>query len=478
MNNIQSFFTRSYPQTLVYMLQSTEYQPGPYLRWYWRTQNFNNVMKRRVLDPTKAAKLLIRTLQLGMLLQILVGLLVIVLWRKDVLPGGWLFGVALLVSYPVIWAHLIVVPLILGRTFIINPRELRWIEESKTIFANHPGTKIAVAGSYGKTSMKEILATVLGEAKKVAVTPANKNVASSHAIFARKLKGDEDILVIEFGEGQPGDVAQFSETVQPNLGVITGIAPAHLDHYPTLESAAKDIFSLADFLHNQNIYVNGESPAAKNYIKPDHHVYSSKGIDSWRVKNIKVGFEGTEFTLYRKNDQLKLKTALVGQHQIGPLAAAAVIALNLGISKGDIEKGVARTKPFEHRMQPLKIGGAWIIDDTYNGNIDGMRVGLRLLNDLPAKRRIYITPGLVDQGVETERVHIELGNLITKAKPDKVVLMKNSATPFIQKGLKEGDYQGEVILEENPLDFYLNIEHFVAAGDVLLMQNDWTDNYA
>jgi UDP-N-acetylmuramoyl-tripeptide--D-alanyl-D-alanine ligase len=124
------------------------------------------------------------------------------------------------------------------------------------------------------------------------------------------------------------------------------------------------------------------------------------------------------------------------------------------------------------------MGGAWVIDDTYNGNIEGVRAGLQLLKELPAKRKMYVTPGLVDQGAETERVHLELGRLIAEAAPDMVVLMKNSVADFIQIGLQEGSFEGELRIEENPLKFYTNIAHITAAGDVVLMQNDWTDNYA
>lgn len=129
-------------------------------------------------------------------------------------------------------------------------------------------------------------------------------------------------------------------------------------------------------------------------------------------------------------------------------------------------------------MQPYQLGGAWIIDDTYNGNLEGLRAGTQLLAELPAQRKIYVTPGLVDQGAETERVHLAAGKLIAAAKPDIVVLMQNSVTDYIVLGLREAGYSGDLRIEEVPLDFYTNLNHFVAAGDLVLMQNDWTDNYA
>jgi UDP-N-acetylmuramyl pentapeptide synthase len=172
-----------------------------------------------------------------------------------------------------------------------------------------------------------------------------------------------------------------------------------------------------------------------------------------------------------------LQSQLIGIHQVGPLAVVAALAAELGLTDKQIEAGIAATQPFEHRMQPYQLDGAWVIDDTYNGNIEGIRAGTALLKTLPARRKIYVTPGLVDQGPETQRVHEEMGEFIAAAMPNIVVLMQNSVTKFIEAGLKTGGYSGELIIEKDPLHFYTNLSLFVAKGDLVLMQNDWTDNY-
>jgi len=475
---IISLYLPKYSTAIIYMLQSSEYQVGPYLRWYWRTQNFARVMKRRNLDRTTTARLLLAFVRIGMLLQITLGVLLLLAWLQSHTIGYWELGLAIIISYPVVWAHIVVIPLLIGKLFIANPKTKRQASNSELIFVNHPGTKIAVAGSYGKTTMKELLLIVLKDVKKVAATPANKNVVSSHAAFARSLDGDEDILIIEYGEGKPGDVASFAHTTHPEIGIITGLAPAHLDHYPTLKAAGEDIFSLAGYLHNKNVYVNAESKASKPFIKPSHHLYSSKGVLGWKVQNVTIKVDGLSYELAKGDDVLHITSTMVGRHQIGPLSLVAILAMQLGLSKDQVEVGIAKTKPFEHRMQPRNLNGAWVIDDTYNGNIDGIRAGLQLLSDLDAPRKIYVTPGLVDQGVENDRVHREIGTLIAAAKPDKVILMHNSVSALIQSGLSIGGYDGEVIIEEDPLNFYTNIGLYVAVGDLVVMQNDWTDNYA
>ena len=474
---LSGFYSPRYPATVVYMLQSTEYQVRPYLKWYWETQDFSRVMHRRTLEKTKAARMLLYTVQLGAALQITLGFLLVVFWAYGHLAGGWAFGAALVLAYPIVWANAVTLPLVLGRWLVVRPRERRLIKETASIFRDTKAAKIAVAGSYGKTSMKELLLTVLSEGKKVAATPANKNVAISHAYFARKLKGDEDVLILEYGEGAPGDVARFAATTKPTHAIITGLAPAHLDHYKTLHEAGKDIFSVADVVMPEQVYVNAESPAAKGFIKPEFTTYDQHGALGWKVHDVKLGIDGTRFTLKKGSQTLKLHSGLLGRHQLGPLSLVAAFGLEMGLTPKQIEAGIANTMPYEHRMQPYVLAGAWIIDDTYNGNIEGIRAGAALLHELPAKRKVYVTPGLVDQGVETADVHEEMGRLIASAEPDIVVLMENSVTQFIQQGLQAGGFKGRLIIEDDPLAFYQNLSLFVAHGDLVLMQNDWPDNY-
>lgn len=472
-----SIYLPSYPAVLVYMLQSTEYQEKPYLQWVWRTKDFTTVMNRRTLDRTRAANLLLLALRIGMILEIIAGLLLIYLGLFNSLVGGVVFGASLIIIYPLVWSHLVVVPLALGRWFISGPNDARLVAESEQIFAKHPGIKIAVAGSYGKTTMKELLLTVLSEGKKVAATPANKNVSVSHARFASKLEGDEEILVIEYGEGEPGDVGRFAKLTHPTHAVITGVAPAHLDKYKTLQAAGEDIFALADYLKGKNTYVNADSPDLQPFIKKTYETFDNNTALGWKVSNVKVSLKGTGFTIKKGKKSLQLQGGLVGRHQVGFLAFVSAFALELGLTDEQVKAGLAKTFPFEHRMQPYELSGAWVVDDTYNGNLEGIRAGTGLLKELEAKRKIYVTPGLVDQGEESERVHIEAGKLIAAAKPDLVVLMQNSVTDYIAQGLKQGKFSGDLKLESNPLEFYTNLNHFVAAGDLVVMQNDWTDNY-
>lgn len=459
------------------MLQATEYQPRSYWLWFWRTKDFGHVMHRRTLVMTTKARALLYLMSFGVLAQY-IGTAFWFGWGLGYSqPEAPTIAVVAFIMTPLIWAHLILLPLLVVDYLLKKPYVWWLVLQSRWIFEKHSAVKIAVAGSYGKTTMKEMLTHVLSSTKKVGATPATKNVSISHAEFAKRLSGDEEILIIEFGEGGPGDIARFAHVVKPSLGIITGLAPMHLDKYKTLERAGADIFSLGKYVDPKMLFVNAGSQAAKNFIKSGYETYDQKQAAGWKISEVNSSVKGLQFVMSRGKQKLKIKSQLVGVHQIGPLALVAALAIKFGLSIEQVQKSIASLQPFEHRMELRQMGGAWLIDDTYNGNIEGMEAGLKMLAGFTAKRKVYVTPGLVDQGRESKAIHQRLGRAIAGAQPDVVVLMKHSVTKDITHGLSRGGFKGELVIEDDPLHFYNNLDQYVAGGDLVLLQNDWSDNY-
>lgn len=472
-----SSYRLSFPKTLVYMLQASEYDVSEYLHWYRRVDNYSKVTNRGKLKKTKKSMLL-----LGMALLIIFTSIFTIAITAILLPEYWQKLCIIIIGLgfiPSLTTYGLVVSLWLGKILVQNPKEKEIIAQTKQKLSQHSATKIAVAGSYGKTTMREILATVLSAGKKVASPPDSYNTPLGIGKFTQKLNGDEEVLVFEFGEHYPGDVAQLCEMVEPDLGVVTGVNEAHLERFKDISTTQAAIFELADYLGKKPVYVNAESKLAlQKAQKYSVILYSIDGCDDWNISNVNSSVSGITFIATYKNKKIHATSALLGEHQIGPLVCAITIADKLGLSPKQIEQGLASTKPFKHRMQPRKVAGAIVVDDTYNGNLDGVRVGLAWLKSIPAKRKLYVTPGLVEQGTATESVHIQIGQYIAGSGVDKVVLMHNSTTQYIRDGLKKAKFTGEVQIEHDPKKFYTNIDQFVANGDVVLMQNDWPDNYS
>lgn len=472
MRRFISYYQPKLPVLFAYMLQQVEYHPTSFIKWLFRLPNLNKVMYRKDLVWTSKTKVLVIIIYLLLLSQVLaafsIGLFVSII-----------YGFALFAITPVLVALETFLLVSIVWMTIEAPRRNHQIAKSKDVFSKHSGIKIAILGSYGKTTMKELLGEVMSEGLKVATTPGNKNIAISHARFAAKLKGDERVVLIEYGEAAPGDIARFAENTSPNIAIFTGIAPNHLDQYKTLDSVASDLLSIKNYVKPNNIYINADVKNSVSENIDEFNIFDENGAAGIRIKNVELSLEGMKFTAeFDDGEKIKLSTALVGRHLLGPLAVCILLAKKSGLGLEQIQKSISNTKPFDHRMQPRKMSGAWIIDDTYNGSLEGFRAGLRLLKEVEAKRKIYVTPGLVDQGEETQRVHEEIGKLIAQCNPDRVVLMDNSATSIIENSLKHNGYSGEVEIRDDPLEFYTNLEHTLAAGDVALLQNDWTDNYA
>jgi len=484
---IKNLWTRYHPnyvRALIYMLQANEYYPFEYMAWYHRTSDFFNIEKRKHLVYTTKAILLTAFA-----------------WTSFV----WSFVTSAYVAYqtglPGIIAAIvgfIIAPFIVPYTLFLLIVVLNWLQipieayiiaKAKRRLRAHKAIKIGIAGSFGKTTMREILKTVLSEDKHVASPGGSHNTPLAIARFIESLSGNEEVLVFEFGEYYPGDIKKLCKFVEPDWGVVTGINEAHLERFGTLERATGTIFELVDYLKSKSgsfskgsfsrevlVYINSEGTVRsrddKSYI-----FYGQNGTEVWRVKSASTNIEGTTIHFSHFDKDVETHSRLLGLHNVGPLSAAADIASRLGLTDEQIQKGIEKTKPFDHRMQPRTDGGVIWIDDSYNGNPDGAAAAIEFLKTLKGHRRFYVTPGLVEMGSRKEEIHKEMGRKLAEAGIEKVILIKDSVTPFIEEGLKEADYKGEVIWYDFGPTAFNALPKMTVSGDVILIQNDWPDQY-
>lgn len=476
MKTLISFYTFKLPIFFVYMSQQVDYRPKKFISWILAVLTENKkislVIYRKELIYTKKAYALILGLYVFAFAFVLYPF-----FLYENISFVFLNLTINLLLFPILLFLLVLAFTFLARVLIVAPKEKRMINRSKSTFAEHPGVKVAILGSYGKTSMKELLGTILSESMNVAVTPGNMNTAVSHARFAQKLTGKEDVLIVEFGEGEPGDIAIMADNFSPDYAIVTGLAPNHLDQYTSLDEVAKDLLSIYDYVEKDRVFLSSESDLMNKYMPKYAFNFNNTDVLGWKINDILVSVTETSFKMKKNKKELSITTSLIGRHQVAPMAFAVAFAEMLRVNEKEIFAGISKIRPYKHRMQPRRLHGAWLIDDTYNGNIEGMKAGLKLLGELDMKRKWYVTPGLVDQGEETKNVHEELGRTIAGINPDIVVLMENSVRPLIQKSMKKNGYSGEIRIENNPLEFYTNIEHVIVPGDLMILQNDWTDNY-
>ena len=475
-NGVNHWLSRRHPRyirSLVYMLQASEYNIADFFKWHERVSDFRFVEKRKRLVFTPKAVVLLIAGWAG-----LCGALVLAVLIFASASSFWsyLLALAVLFETPLIVLATLIFAVIVLRLLQL-PAEALLLAQAKRRLAAHRGIKIAVAGSFGKTSTREILRTVLSERRKVAAPKDSYNTPLGIAKFVQSLKGDEEVLIFELGEYYPGDVHKLARVISPDWGVITGVNEAHLEKFRSLERTADTVFELAESVQATHLYVNGESPLALARVENGNIMYTREGAGIWNVAEARTSLSGTTFTMSDGKQSFEATSGLLGLHMLLPLALAADMASRLGLKKEEIERGLAKTKPFAHRLEPKAwADGVTFLDDSYNGNPDGARAVIAFLASLPG-RRYYVTPGLVEAGPRQKEVHENIGVQIADAGIEKVALIRNSVTPLIEDGLKKAGFKGNILWYEDMPACLAALRALALPGDVILVQNDWPDQY-
>ncbi len=444
---------------------------------------------------------------------------------------------------------------------------------------------IGIAGSYGKTTMKEVLKAVLGLRFQVFATPESVNTPVGIARWVLKnfnapnpssapqapspLKGEEniEIAIIEMGEHYKGDIKAICSLVKPDMAVVTGISEAHLERMGSIKAVTQTIFEIvqnakADALcllngDDENVVENYQNyilPKQKNIKYQISNIKHAK-FDAvrlgWELEippltppniggeeargNTNIGGEGERessnsgeerergnfnsekegeressnsrregergdfnsgeegergnFNSGEEGKGVKIFVKLLGEYALGDVDCAISIARELGMSNEAIKQGIEKIQPVKHRLEPiLRPGNILVIDDAYNGNSVGVKEAIKTLAQFPNRRKIYITPGLVETGSEVKTVHLEIGKQLAKVA-DVVILIRNSVTGYIELGIKNYElskrenlqlttYNLPIIIWFNSAEqAHAELKNLLQPNDVILFQNDWGDQY-
>ncbi len=390
------------------VLQQEHYEIGRFVRWI-----FAHFFERRLPQKKKLVwtrKVAILSLASTLLITASFSLLVLRLGAWGTIPG------ILLASQP--WIAFVIVQTLLLPVETTKKKGL--IEAAKRKLASFPNVKVVgIAGSYGKTSMKTILAHLLKGWKKVLETPLSHNVPLGIAqVIDLDLTGKYDFFVVEMGEFYHGDIRELCEMVQPRAGMITGLNSQHAERLGTIEQAGGTLFELADFLlpRNKPVYVNGEDGNIVSFVRSHGlegkvNPYGS-AISTLRAEHIRFTDEGTSFTLQVEGGKHDVTIPLLGAGQVTNILGALEMAMRLGAPLDHLLKRLETLPQVPHRLERKTWdNGLLLIDDAYNSNVDGFRQALDVLSKLPRSNKILVTPGIIELGDQTKAIHQELGKL-------------------------------------------------------------------
>lgn len=450
-------------RNLLYILQQDNYELKPFLAFCYTHFQWWRFEQRSRLTWTAKTKLLYVTAWIFILL----GIFLII---KFAHPALLLAIVALL-------------PIIISLALIsLAPLDkfmkYRLLAKAKSILRTKGGhlTVVGITGSYGKTSAREILSTILAAKFRVFTSPDNINtdLGLAQLIIANqdKLK-DFDIFVVEMGAFRRGEIKTICNLVEPDYSILTGINESHLEKFGSLGNIIKAKFELAEATKLTSVLNSANLNVLNNYRR--FKINKPLLTDLATVDNIVFlpDFQGFEFT-YRNT---VFRTSLLAAHNIELILPCLEIANELGVELAQCAEAVKTLKSVPHRLELIRNTAAnlYIIDDSYNGNVHGFKSGLQVLSRAPG-RKLVLTPGLVELGNQAEAIHSQIGEWYAELPVDLVLLVANKCTNFIVKGLEKRNFTNYKIYPDTKTA-HADLGNVLQGGDTIIFQNDWPDNY-
>lgn len=333
------------------------------------------------------------------------------------------------VSFPVTWIFV----LILNVPTNVYHKLLIALAERK--LRNHkPMTVIGITGSYGKTSVKDYLATILSTKYKTIKTEASKNSPIGIAeIILRNLQPDHDVLVVEMGAYKTGEIAEMAAMVKPQIGIITAINEQHQDLFGSMENTTKAKYELIVGLAGKRIAIlnvgDKRVQTMVSWAKKD-------GCTVWRGKflttDVKAGFDGLEFACIFGNEKAMVKAPVIGVHQINNilLAISGAMAAGMTFQEAAMAAGGIRPDPKSLGVIP-GINESIYINDTFNNNPDSAKSALDILAWGRKKKYLVFQP-MVELGGYARLSHREVGAYAARICDEIILTNRNFYEAFME----------------------------------------------
>ena len=359
-----------------------------------------------------------------------------------------------------------------------------YYNDAKKIIESHKGLIIiGVTGSFGKTSTKNYLASVLAEKYNVLVTPGNFNTLLGVVRTIREhLRPYHQVFIVEMGAKQKNDIKEICDLVHPTIGIVTAVGEMHLETFKSVENIQDTKFELINSLPAGGLgVINNDSEYIKEYkgIKSPCRIirYAADGQGDYKACDVEYGANGVSFTL---NGGEQYSSRLLGVGNLLNILASIAVADHLGVPVSKQKNAIARLQPVEHRLSMKVANGITVLDDAYNSNPQGAKMSLEVLKNFTVSngnKRIVITPGFVEMGTRQAEANKELGRTIATSC-DYAIIVNAVNRDAIKSGIDEGGLPAEKYFLADSLNHaHAHLAQILRAGDVVLYENDLPDNF-
>ncbi len=395
------------------------------------------------------------------------------------------FGVILhfWINFTIVILLLLLSPFFVILSFLlVNPVEdlvkKKYIQKAKQKLRNSACKIIAITGSYGKTSTKNILYQILSEEFDVCASPKSYNTPMGVCrTILENLKVTDDFLVLEFGARSEGDIEELAKMIGVDFGIITPIGNCHLETFGSIEKIENTKFELCENV-KQVVVFNGRSKSTKKlFEKFSRQKYLVCEENSFAyARDIKTSTSGSDFILVIDGFEISCSTKLLGKANIDNIVVASAMAYLLGENLVSIKKGVEHTKPVPHRLELIKGRFVNVIDDSYNSNLVGFKEALLVLSTFEGGKKVVISPGIVELGKVQFEVNKEAGREVGRVA-DVFIIMNETNKNALKEGAVEGGLDEKKIFFASSRDDQKKLlKDILQKGDCVLFENDLPDN--
>ncbi|HSH95431.1 MAG TPA: UDP-N-acetylmuramoyl-tripeptide--D-alanyl-D-alanine ligase [Roseimicrobium sp.] len=336
---------------------------------------------------------------------------------------------------------------------------------------------VAVAGSNGKTTTKELIASVLRQRFETLWSEASFNNDIGVPLTLLNLNATHRAAVLEVGTNHPGELAPLIRCIAPRYGVITSIGREHLEFFHNIEGVAKEEGSLAELLPTDGVlFINGDT-AEVGTIRSCARCRvvqvgaNAGGQNDWQATDVRVVAEATHFRVKAPNNNFdgEYSVGLLGRHQVTNALLAMAVGAELGLTREELLRGLVACTPPKMRLQISTVGGRLVINDAYNANADSMLVALQTLKDLPVGgRRVAVLGDMGELGDESVAAHTEVGARVAELKLDLLVTVGERAKDIAMAAKAGG--MGAVEVFETVESALGPVRELVRAGDTVLVK--------
>jgi len=331
---------------------------------------------------------------------------------------------------------------------------------------------IGVTGSAGKTTTKECIAHVLETRHRVLKSQGNLNNHFGMPLQLLKLQPEHEIAVIEMGMSHAGEITALARLAAPDCGVVTMVAPVHLEFFTSVAAIARAKYELIESVHAGGIAVlNADDEYVSQFGRDFHGRVVTFGIhkpaDVSAANVVSRGQEGSAFDIVVDQERAPATLPLLGEHNIYNALAGVAVGLQYGVPLQAAAESLASLSAGDKRGEILHVAGAAVINDCYNSNPKALDSMVRSLTKIPAKRRIVVVGEMLELGPAGEAMHRNAGRQMAQCGVDLLLGVRGLAQALVE-GAKQAGLRAEFVSTPEEAGEWLRRE--VKAGDVVLLK--------